>query len=110
MPNKHWRQLKDHVRRMRRDPTPAEARLWEALRNRALEGWKFRRQHPIGPLIVDFYCPDAGLVVEVDGPIHKELAEWDRERELWLSESGLRVLRVSNDQVFDDLAGVFRED
>jgi very-short-patch-repair endonuclease len=106
MPNEHWRHLKHHIRYMRRNPTPAESRLWKALRNRALNGWKFRQQHPIGPFIVDFYCAAARLVVEVDGPIHDDLSEWDRERESWLHGSGLRIVRVSNDQVMDDLAGV----
>ena len=66
--------LLDHARQMRRDPTPAERKLWHKLRNHRLAGLKFRRQQPLGPFIADFCCPSAKLVVEVDGVSHIELA------------------------------------
>jgi very-short-patch-repair endonuclease len=72
-----------------------EWRLWNRLRMRQLDGWKFRRQHPIGPYFVDFYCPAARLVVEIDGPTHGEEAQWayDERRADWLREQGHEVLR-----------------
>ena len=83
---------------MRRAPTQAEERIWKHLRSGKLRGLKFRRQHPVGRFIVDFYCVSAGLVVEVDGPIHDEQADADAERQLYLEAMGLRVLRFSNDE------------
>ena len=65
---------------MRREPTVAENRLWQELRGRKLDGLRFRRQHALGRFIVDFYCVSAGLVVELDGPIHEQQQETDRER------------------------------
>ena len=85
---------------MRHTATDAETRLWSRLRARRLDGWKFRRQHPIGPYILDFYCPDARLAVELDGGQHAEDQElvYDEERTRRLEESGIRVLRLWNDQ------------
>jgi very-short-patch-repair endonuclease len=62
-------------------------------------GLHFRRQHPIGPFVLDFYCAAAKLCVEVDGPMHGERAEYDRRRTAWLSKEGIRVLRFSTDSV-----------
>jgi very-short-patch-repair endonuclease len=101
----------EHARRLRREQTPAEKVLWEALRGRRLCGLKFRRQHPIGHFVVDFYCPALGLVVEVDGGVHDGLLEHgcDQERQEWLEALGLTVMRVANDSVFRDMPGVLRE-
>ena len=83
------------VRRLRRESTQSEDLLWERLRDRGLDGFKFRRQHPIGPFVVGFYCTEKKLVVEVDGPIHKKQVQQDRERQQWLEESGdVQVIRV----------------
>jgi adenine-specific DNA methylase len=73
--------MQEVARQFRKEPTPSEAILWEALRNRKLEGRKFRRQHPIGTFIVDFYCDEEALVVEVDGPIHDYQQDLDRQRQ-----------------------------
>ena len=81
--------------------TQGEWNLWGRLRNRQLDGFKFRRQHPIGPLIVDFACASAHLVVELDGPDH-DLAE-DARRDRLLADRGWDVLRVSADHVFEHL-------
>jgi very-short-patch-repair endonuclease len=88
---------------MRRDPTPSEDRLWQAIRGRGLGGLKFRRQHAIERFIVDFYCVSARLVVEVDGPIHADRVDPDRERQQFLEGLGLKVLRLSSDEVLTDL-------
>jgi very-short-patch-repair endonuclease len=71
-----------------------ELRIWIRLRGRALDGWKFRRQQPIGPYYVDFYCPAAKLVIEIDGPSHEEeQAAYDTRRQAWLEAEGHRVVR-----------------
>ncbi len=86
--------------------TPAETLLWERLRNRRLHGLKFRRQHPLGPFIADFYCAAARLVVEVDGGIHLEQQEQDAQRDAVLRAQGYRTLRVTNQAVLDDIEQV----
>lgn len=100
-----WEKLKPVARQMRREPTPAEDHLWQQLRNRAL-GVKFRRQHPIDRFIVDFFCDEAGLIVEVDGGIHQYTAEEDALRQAFLESYGFRVLRFSNEDVLGSAAGV----
>ena len=87
------------------DAGTPERRLWQSLRASQLGGLKFRRQAPIGPFIVDFFCPAARLVVEVDGETHVDAAE-DRLRDSWLGREGYRVLRVWNNEVMGNLAGV----
>jgi len=91
---------------LRRNMTPAEKRLWTALRANRLQGFHFRRQQIIGGFIVDFYCHAASLVVEVDGPVHDQQADYDAERDRTLSIRGLRILRVHNTEVMQDLKGV----
>ena len=88
--------------------TPAERRLWQHLRANRLGGWHFRRQQIIDGFIVDFYCHKAGLVVEVDGPIHQQQEFEDHERTQALSGHGLKVIRFTNREVFDDLNQVLR--
>ncbi len=83
-----WARLKPLARQMRREPTPAEERLWESLRNRGLDGYKFRRQHSIDRFVVDFYCSEASLVVEVDGPVHKYTRTDDAIRQEFLEVQG----------------------
>jgi very-short-patch-repair endonuclease len=95
----------EQAKELRRNMTDAEAELWHELRkNRA--GLHFRRQQIIDGYIVDFYCLAARLVVEVDGPIHEHLYAADRERSPALAERGLQVVRVTNDEVFEDIGGV----
>ena len=86
---------------MRKRPTRAETILWQYLRGKRLRGLRFRRQQPIDRYIVDFYCRQAQLVVEVDGSSHYsgEVAEYDEQRTRFLNELGLSVLRFSNEQV-----------
>ena len=89
------------ARALRQSPTTAEQVLWRHLRNRQLAGTKFRRQHPLGPYILDFVCLAQGLVVEVDGGQHADLQAqgYDRQRAVWLRQQGLRVLRFWNHEV-----------
>ena len=90
---------------MRREPTEPERRLWQKLRRKQLDGYKFRRQHPIGRFIVDFYCHEAKLVVEVDGDSHAFQEAYDAARTAWLEAQGLRVLRFDNQTVMKNLDG-----
>ena len=86
---------------MRQNPTPAEDLLWKRLRRKQVSGFRFRRQHPIGRFIVDFYCAKARLVIEVDGSVHDQpgYEEYDAQRQAFLEQLGLRVLRFRNDEV-----------
>src|SRR5688572_29399441 len=95
-PSKETREQNlERARRMRRYPTTAEGFLWKLLRTKLLEGSKFRRQHRLGPFILDFYCPAARLVVELDGSVHGEERQqaWDARRTHELEVRGIRVLR-----------------
>lgn len=87
-----------HAHALRRDCTDAERRLWTLLRGRRLEGFKFRRQHPIGMFIADFACVMARLVIEADGGQHCDAAD-DARRTAWLGERGWRVVRFWNDDI-----------
>jgi very-short-patch-repair endonuclease len=89
----------DRARRMRREMTQPELKLWSILRNRALVGVKFRRQMPIGNYIADFCCLDHRLIVELDGGQHAEQEAADALRSRFLATEGFRVLRFWNDQV-----------
>jgi len=98
----------ERSRELRREMTNAERLLWERLRGGRLNGLKFRRQQIIDGFIVDFYCHAAGLVVEVDGAVHRGQAAYDAQREQVLIARGLRVLRLSNDYVEQDIEGTLK--
>jgi very-short-patch-repair endonuclease len=91
--------IQERARELRQSSTLAEKALWKRLRNRQLSGFKFRRQHPIERFIVDFYCAEARLVIEIDGGIHKTQVEADTVRSDVLAERGYRVIRFTNEQV-----------
>lgn len=90
------------ARRLRRDAPIPERILWGMLRDRRLGGLKFRRQEAIGPFVVDFYCPQAKLVVELDGVTHVGTGEADDRRTMFLQQQGLRVIRITNDDLLED--------
>ena len=98
----------ERARELRRRMTPPEARLWVCLRGKRLAGLKFRRQHPIGPYVLDFYCAVAKLAVEVDGRSHEhpERIAHDARRTAWLREQGVRVVRLAAEDVRVHLDGV----
>jgi very-short-patch-repair endonuclease len=98
-----------NARNLRQNLTPAEQILWQHLRNRKLHGLKFRRQHPIGRFIVDFYCPEYRLIVELDGEIHDRQVEYDMARTEQLQADGDRVLRFQNQEVLDRLSWVLEQ-
>jgi very-short-patch-repair endonuclease len=87
------------ARALRRAETGAERKLWGLLRGRKLAGAKFRRQQPIGPYFVDFYCDDARLVIEADGAPHYPRPLVDMYRDAYLRALGLRILRFENDEI-----------
>jgi very-short-patch-repair endonuclease len=95
------------ARALRRTMSRPEARLWQVLRMRP-EGLKFRRQHPVGTYVVDFYCPAAKLVVEVDGVSHGmgDRPEHDARRDEWLKGEGLAVLRIPARELYGDIEPV----
>ena len=88
--------------------TPAEEKLWYRLRGKRFEGFKFRRQHGIGPYIVDYYCPERSLVIEIDGDVHayEKQIKKDFLREKYLKKRGLQVVRYTNQEVLKNLEGV----
>jgi very-short-patch-repair endonuclease len=102
-------EIEETARKLRNNLTPAETRLWETLRNKQLEGLRFRCQHPVGNFILDFYCPSCKLVVEVDGEIHAYQAEYDNQRTNKLAEYGYTLIRFSNEQIINDLPNVLAE-
>jgi very-short-patch-repair endonuclease len=94
------------ARQLRRNATDAEIRLWSRLRRKQLAGFRFRRQHPLGSYIVDFFCPEARLIVEVDGGQHGEENAHDARRTEWLEARGYRVVRFWNNEVLSNTDGV----
>jgi len=95
---------------LRNEASPAEGILWSHLQGRKFHGLKFRRQYGIGAYVVDFYCPEARLVVEVDGQSHLELGERESDlaRTRYIESKGIVVVRVANGDVYGDMEKVFR--
>ena len=100
--------FKSRALQLRKAQTSAEARLWQALRNRRLAHWKFRRQHPIDRFVVDFVTIDGKLIIEVDGVTHGSdaAAARDADRAAILESLGFHVVRVTNTDVYENLNGV----
>jgi very-short-patch-repair endonuclease len=94
------------ARRLRKHSTVAEQKLWRCLRSRSLAGLKFVRQEPIGPYVVDFVCREKRLVIEIDGGQHAESAA-DATRDEWLASHRYRVLRFWNNEVLENIEGVW---
>ncbi len=96
------------ARQLRKRPTSAENLLWQKLRNRQLEGFKFRRRQPLGPYIVDFINFEKKIVIEVDGGQHTKSPAKDKKRDDWLNEEGFEVMRFWNNEVFENLDGIWQ--
>ncbi len=103
-----YEKIKPLARQMRHEPTPAEQVLWKRIRKNQVAGYKFRRQHMIDRFIGDFFCPQARLIIEVDGAIHDYTVEEDAARQEFLESLGLRVLRFSNADVLQNIEGVLK--
>jgi very-short-patch-repair endonuclease len=99
-------EVRIRAKELRRNLTSAEGILWSRLRNRQLGGLKFRRQHPIGPFIADFYCAEKRLIVEVDGDIHNMQIKQDQARTMQFESYGYNVIRFHNEQVEQELESV----
>jgi very-short-patch-repair endonuclease len=97
------------AKQLRKTLTPAEQQLWQALRGGKLAGLKFRRQHPVGNFILDFYCAAHKLVVEVDGGIHETQIEYDAARTNELESYGYKIVRFTNEVVLHQLETVLAE-
>ena len=103
--------LYEYSRELRQVSTDAEKLLWAELRNRKLNGLKFRRQHPIDNYIADFYCHERKLVIELDGAVHdvKENEDYDKARTFELKDLSINVLRFRNDEVINNTDGVLQK-
>jgi len=104
-----WEKLKPVAHEKRKQPTEAEKTLWKYLRKHQVHGLSFRREHCVGQFIVDFYCRDAKLVIEVDGPIHQYQAVEDKTRQEYLENCKLKVLRFTNDMVLNNIEKVMEK-
>lgn len=98
--------MNDYARTLRKNMTEAENRMWYYLRNRRLGGYKFVRQYTIGNYIVDFICREKNLIIEIDGGQHMTAVAYDEQRSDYLKSRGYRVLRVWNNEVFNNIQGV----
>ena len=103
--------IQQNAREVRHRQTEAEQKLWSLLRNRQLKGRKFRRQHAIANYVVDFYCNESKLAIELDGNFHleTEAKEYDNSRTVLLNEIGITVLRFWNEEVINDSAQVLQK-
>ena len=98
--------LKQRSRDLRKNFTDAEQKLWQKLRNKQIDGNKFRRQFVLGNYIVDFICLDKRLIVEVDGGQHMDNVDYDSQRDEWLKNQNFKVLRFWNNQVLNEIDSV----
>ena len=98
----------EFAKELRHSRTSSEKFLWQIIRNRKITGLKFRRQHPLGKFVADFYCHEAKLVIELDGGIHEkpEVKTYDKDRQETIEQLGLKVLRFTNDDIFNNLETV----
>jgi adenine-specific DNA-methyltransferase len=102
--------IKELARKLRKESTDTEAILWHSIRNRKLGKLKFRRQFPIGRYIADFYCDEVGLVIEIDGNVHRKPDQetYDTYRREVLETQGLKVLRFTNEEVLTNRGKVLK--
>ena len=102
--------LLEVIKEQRQNPTLAEEKLWQELRRKNLNGFKFRRQHPVAGYILDFYCPKLKIGIEVDGEVHKSTDQktYDDQRSKDISRYGVRIIRFWNSEVMNDLESVLQ--
>ncbi len=104
----HMETTLTRARRLRREMSPPERKVWAVLRARGLAGYKFKRQLPVGPFIVDFLCAEKRLVLEIDGESHDTQLDYDKRRDRYLRKAGYRVLRLTNEDVMNELEASMR--
>ncbi|MEK7669281.1 MAG: endonuclease domain-containing protein [Patescibacteria group bacterium] len=97
---------KERRRELRKNQTEAEKILWQKIRNRQINNFKFHRQYSAGPYILDFFCPEIRLVIELDGEQHKDTKEYDKERELFLKDKDINVIRFWNNEVLENIENI----
>ena len=107
--NKNINSTTRRARALRNNPTDAEKHLWQKLKSKQLNGYKFRRQFPIGNYIVDFICLKEKLIIELDGGQHLQQVSYDKQRETWLKGQGFRVLRFWNDEILNHVDEVLEK-
>lgn len=102
---------KQKRRILRKNSTEAEKLVWSRLRKRQLAGVKFRRQYSIGAYVADFYCPEKKLAIEIDGAQHfeEDAMEYDRRREEYMASAGIKTIRFTNKDVFNNMEGVLQK-
>jgi len=100
---------KDFARKLRQTATPAEQKLWQILRNRNFLGLKFRRQHVLYGFIVDFYCHELRLAVEIDGSVHAFQKDYDQKRQDLIEQKNISFLRITNIEVFKNMSNVLAQ-
>ncbi len=98
--------IRQKAKQLRVNSTDAEYQLWQQIRNRRLEGWKFRRQMPVDHYIVDFVCAELKLIIEIDGGQHAEAGFYDDQRTEYLQSKGYQVVRFWNNEVLGNTEGV----
>ncbi len=101
--------LTNKARSLRRNQTDVERLLWQKLRNKQILSFKFRRQFPIAPFIVDFCCLELRLIIELDGSQHFKQATYDEERSLYLAQRGFKVIRFWNNEIIENTDGVLEK-
>ena len=108
---KNPRNTLEQRRRLRREMTKAELAFWEGVRAGKIEDVKFRRQYGVGPYIIDFFIPSQNIAIEVDGSIHNlpRVQENDRNKDAFLKNNGIKVIRFSNEQVLNELDTIIEE-
>ncbi|MDP4261538.1 MAG: chorismate synthase [Bacteroidota bacterium] len=108
---REWKTLSEFAKENRKNSTEAEDKLWQEVRNRKINGFKFRRQHPIAGFIPDFVCLEQKLIVEVDGDYHNrdEQKKYDELRTQWLKENNYRLIRFTNEQIIQKMPWVLEE-
>lgn len=105
------KELEVNRKKLRHNMTDAEILLWSKIKNKQLAGYRFRRQHSIGPYIADFYCPKLKLVIELDGGQHnlEENIAYDKERTAYLNALNIKVIRYWNNEVLNNINGVLED-
>lgn len=106
---KTWTHNLELAKEQRKNPTEAESKMWDRLRNRKLGGFKFRRQHPVERFIPDFICLEKGLIIEIDGEVHASQVDYDNFRTEVLEQHRLNIIRFTNEEVFSDIDAVLKK-
>lgn len=103
---------KEKRRLLRKNMPPAEVILWSKIKGKQLKGYKFRRQYSVGRFVIDFYCPEIKLAIEVDGESHytdDEIKQYDQDRQAFIESFGIRFVRFTNTEIYNNLDGVLQK-